>query len=282
MARYGFEEEKPERLAGIEATWDPGTWALLESIGVGPGWRCLEAGAGGGSIAAWMAERVGPDGSVLATDIDTTHLEPLGGGVLEVRRHTCDATICPSSHSILFTSGRCSPGWERAMRLSGSSAQWLPVGGCLWRTSTGRPAGRATTRRRSPRPTTTSWSGSRASATTATTDARCCGGSSDQGWRRPALRDAPTSCAAGRPAPPSTVSRCSLSARHSWALKRSRSPSRGDPSVPQRSRKPGSLPGALRRLGTQTSVTPPLGSPTARPAHAARRPAAIPLRGLLL
>jgi SAM-dependent methyltransferase len=92
MARYGFEEEKPERLAGIEATWDPGTRALLESFGVGPGWRCLEVGAGGGSIAAWMAERVGPDGSVLATDIDTTHLGPLGDGVLEVRRHDlrCD------------------------------------------------------------------------------------------------------------------------------------------------------------------------------------------------
>jgi len=87
MSRYGFEQEKPERLAGIEATWDPGTRALLERIGVGAGWRCLEAGAGGGSIAAWMAERVAPDGSVLATDIDTAYLEPLAGGGLEVRRH---------------------------------------------------------------------------------------------------------------------------------------------------------------------------------------------------
>jgi hypothetical protein len=34
-----------------------------------------------------MAERVGPEGSVLAVDIDTTHVEPLAGGVLEVRRH---------------------------------------------------------------------------------------------------------------------------------------------------------------------------------------------------
>ena len=34
-----------------------------------------------------MAERVGPEGSVLAIDIDTTHVEPLAGGVLEVRRH---------------------------------------------------------------------------------------------------------------------------------------------------------------------------------------------------
>ena len=87
MTSYGFEQEKPERLAGIEATWDPGTRALLESLGVGPGRRCLEAGAGGGSIAGWMAERVAPGGSVLATDIDTQHLDPLSGGALEVRRH---------------------------------------------------------------------------------------------------------------------------------------------------------------------------------------------------
>jgi len=84
---YGFEHDKPERLAGIEATWDPGTRTLLDSLGIGPGGRCLEAGAGGGSIAAWMADRVGPMGSVLAVDIDTTHVEPLAGGVVVVRRH---------------------------------------------------------------------------------------------------------------------------------------------------------------------------------------------------
>jgi SAM-dependent methyltransferase len=87
IPRYGFEHDKPERLAGIEATWDRGTRALLSSLGIGPGWRCLEAGAGGGSVAAWMAEQVAPDGSVLAVDLDTTHVEPLAGGVLEVRRH---------------------------------------------------------------------------------------------------------------------------------------------------------------------------------------------------
>jgi hypothetical protein len=34
-----------------------------------------------------MAEQVAPDGSVLAVDLDTTYVEPLAGGVLEVRRH---------------------------------------------------------------------------------------------------------------------------------------------------------------------------------------------------
>jgi len=58
MTRYGLEHEKPVGLAGIEATWDPGTRELLDSLGVGSGWSCLEAGAGAGSIAAWLAERV--------------------------------------------------------------------------------------------------------------------------------------------------------------------------------------------------------------------------------
>lgn len=86
-ATYAFAGDKPERLAGIEVTWDPGTIERLQALGVAPGWRCLEAGAGGGSIAAWLADRVGPDGLVVATDLETTFLEPLAGENLEVRRH---------------------------------------------------------------------------------------------------------------------------------------------------------------------------------------------------
>jgi hypothetical protein len=87
MSEYAFAGDKPERLAGIEATWDPGTIERLKALGVDRGWRCLEVGGGGGSIAAWMATRVGDDGRVLATDLDTTFLEPLAAGNLEVRRH---------------------------------------------------------------------------------------------------------------------------------------------------------------------------------------------------
>jgi len=44
-----------------------------------------------------MAERVAPDGSVLAVDLDTTHLEPLAGGSLEVRRHDLLRDDLPTS-----------------------------------------------------------------------------------------------------------------------------------------------------------------------------------------
>jgi hypothetical protein len=38
---------------------------------LGPGWRVWEVGAGGPTLLSWLAEQVGPDGQVLATDIDT-------------------------------------------------------------------------------------------------------------------------------------------------------------------------------------------------------------------
>ncbi len=73
------------RLQLLEACRDPGTIRRLERVGISPGWRCLEVGAGNGSIARWLAERVGPTGSVLAADIDPRFLTNLPAGV-DVRR----------------------------------------------------------------------------------------------------------------------------------------------------------------------------------------------------
>jgi SAM-dependent methyltransferase len=76
-----------ERLAALEATFDPGTTRLLDSMGVRRGWRCLEVGAGGGSIAAWLCDRVAPEGDVVATDMDTTVLRERSRPHLEIRVH---------------------------------------------------------------------------------------------------------------------------------------------------------------------------------------------------
>lgn len=58
----------------------------LTRLGLTDGWRCLDVGSGGGALARWMAERVGPTGSVLSTDIDV-RFQPRAAGNLEVRRH---------------------------------------------------------------------------------------------------------------------------------------------------------------------------------------------------
>ena len=97
-SRYAFANRRavqPERLRLLAALLDDGTFRLLERLGVRPGWRCLEVGAGGGSVAAWLCDRTAPGGSVLATDIDTTILRQLERPNLEVRVHDVLADELP-------------------------------------------------------------------------------------------------------------------------------------------------------------------------------------------
>jgi SAM-dependent methyltransferase len=42
----------------------------LERLGLGPGWRCVDVGAGGGDVSVALAEMVGRDGRVYAVDSD--------------------------------------------------------------------------------------------------------------------------------------------------------------------------------------------------------------------
>lgn len=85
------------RFPCLSAGFDAGTIRHLEGLGVSPGWRCLEVGGGGGSIAAWLAARVGPIGHVLITDIDTRFLESLKLANTEVRCHNIAADPLPES-----------------------------------------------------------------------------------------------------------------------------------------------------------------------------------------
>ena len=75
------------RLHASSDLWDPFTLRRLDEIGVGEGWRCLEIGAGAGSVAAWLVGRVGASGSVVATDIETRWLHSIDATNLEVRHH---------------------------------------------------------------------------------------------------------------------------------------------------------------------------------------------------
>ena len=65
------------RLRLLEAWADPATTRRLAATGVGPGWHCLEVGAGGGSITDWMCQQVGSTGTVVAVDIDTRFVDEL-------------------------------------------------------------------------------------------------------------------------------------------------------------------------------------------------------------
>lgn len=65
--------------------YDAATFRHLAALGVGPGHRCLELGAGTGSVACWLSERVGATGRVVAVDRDTRWLDALRRDNLEVR-----------------------------------------------------------------------------------------------------------------------------------------------------------------------------------------------------
>jgi SAM-dependent methyltransferase len=87
MSGYVYDSawsEERRRLAGLEATFDAFTAAAFNRVGVQPGWRCLDIGAGGGSVARDLADR---GASVVATDLETQHLEGLDDPRIVVRRH---------------------------------------------------------------------------------------------------------------------------------------------------------------------------------------------------
>jgi predicted NBD/HSP70 family sugar kinase len=80
-------------VAATVLTVDPQLVSLLD---VQPGWRCWEVGAGGGSIARWLAGRAGA-ANVVSTDL---HIEPLLALAelgIQVIRHDVSAEEPPGS-----------------------------------------------------------------------------------------------------------------------------------------------------------------------------------------
>ncbi len=88
MAQYVWQHDlkgERDRLRLMSDLLDPSSRFHLQRIGVAAGWRCLEIGAGNGSLSQWLAQRVGPAGHVVATDIRPDLMEGISGGNLEVR-----------------------------------------------------------------------------------------------------------------------------------------------------------------------------------------------------
>jgi SAM-dependent methyltransferase len=83
---YILGTEERRRLELLEECFDPITTRSLDAIGVEAGWRCLELGAGAGSVARLLCRRIGPDGRVAAVDLDTRFVEELDEPNLDVHR----------------------------------------------------------------------------------------------------------------------------------------------------------------------------------------------------
>ena len=97
---YALDNSSRQALARFPAlsdAFDAGTQRHLDAIGIGAGWTCLEVGGGGGSIARWLAERVGPTGHVLVTDIDPRHLRFPDLPEVDVRVHDIASDPLPAA-----------------------------------------------------------------------------------------------------------------------------------------------------------------------------------------
>jgi trans-aconitate methyltransferase len=68
-------EGEIERLHIQAAALAPDCDIMLERIGVGEGWACLDLGCGPGGITALLSARVGPSGRVTGLDADAVFLE---------------------------------------------------------------------------------------------------------------------------------------------------------------------------------------------------------------
>lgn len=81
------DREQHVRLTAIANTMDATTYEMFAMRPVAEGMACAEVGAGVGTVAEWLCEQVGPQGRVVATDIEPKWLELLARPNLEVRQH---------------------------------------------------------------------------------------------------------------------------------------------------------------------------------------------------
>ncbi|MEA5363102.1 methyltransferase domain-containing protein [Amycolatopsis sp., V23-08] len=117
------------RLHLLEASFDPFSFRQLESLGVRPGWRCLEVGAGAGSVATRMAELAGPE-NVVATDLSLAFLGPLAESGVTVLHHDVTTDDAPGEFDVIHTRFVLEHLTERDAVIK-RLASWLKPGGWL-------------------------------------------------------------------------------------------------------------------------------------------------------
>ncbi len=114
------------RLEALARLFDPSTFRHLAALGITRGWRCWEVGAGGRSVVRWMAEQVGDEGQVVASDIDVSWAEAAGEGRYNVSvrsaRHLLGSGTCRCSRDRSSTRPNRSGAVKRATRHGSTSS----------------------------------------------------------------------------------------------------------------------------------------------------------------
>jgi SAM-dependent methyltransferase len=130
-------DEEARRLELLQQRLDPLTIRRVERLGVGPGARCLEPGGGRGSITSWLADRVGSDRDVTATDLQVEFLQALELANVEVVRHDVRSDTFPEA-SFDFVHARAAlmhvpVDRELLVRMVSGCAR---TAGCCWKSRT--------------------------------------------------------------------------------------------------------------------------------------------------
>jgi SAM-dependent methyltransferase len=82
------------RFDAFASIFDPWTFRHVDALGIQPGWRVWEVGAGAASVPTWLADRVRPGGHVIATDIDVSLLQRMQRS-FEIRRNDVGVDDAP-------------------------------------------------------------------------------------------------------------------------------------------------------------------------------------------
>jgi SAM-dependent methyltransferase len=124
-------DDESRRLGLLQQRLDPLTIRRIERLGIGPGSNCLEIGGGQGSIARWLAERVGPDGHVTATDLQVGWLEAIDAPNVEVIRHDIRTDTFPEGSFDLVHARAVLMHIPDDLDMLRRIASWLVPGGWL-------------------------------------------------------------------------------------------------------------------------------------------------------
>ena len=133
-AKYAFPHSgvhERRRLDLLECRLDPLTVRRISRLPLRAGARCLEIGGGGGSIASWLCEHVGPDGHVTATDLQPGFLSELSLANLSVLRHDVRTDEFPESSFDLIHARAVLMHIADRMAALRRMASWLAPGGWL-------------------------------------------------------------------------------------------------------------------------------------------------------
>lgn len=133
MTESVFVMDKPDELTLTrfwESRYQPLTTRIIQDLPIEPAWRCLDMAGGAGSLAYWLAERVG-QGTVLAVDSDIRYLDDARAANLEVRQLDITSTdFTPGSFDLIVARGVLS-GLPGADEMLTQSVRWLAPGGWL-------------------------------------------------------------------------------------------------------------------------------------------------------